>query len=65
MLLQEKCDKLIKGRCIYNGKPTQHWITYEDTSSLTMSLKSVILTAAVDTHEGQDVMTVDISNAFI
>ena len=27
MLLQEKYDKSIKGRCVYNGKPTRNWLT--------------------------------------
>ena len=48
MLLQEKRDKTIKGRCVYNGKLTRDWLMHEDTSSPMVSLESVILTVAVD-----------------
>ena len=65
MLLQEKRDKTIKGRCVYNGKPTRDWLMHEDTSSPTALLESVMLTAAVDAHENRDVMTADVPNAFV
>ena len=65
MLLQEKRDKSIKGRCVYNGKPTRDWLTREDTSSPTASLESVMIMATIDAHEEQDVMTADVPNAFI
>ena len=65
MLLQEKRDKSIKGRCVYNGKPTCDWLTREDTASPTVALESVMLTAAVDAKEERDVMTSDVPNAYI
>ncbi len=37
----------------------------EETASPTVSTKSIFLTAVVDTHEGRDVMTADVPNAFI
>ncbi len=40
-------------------------MTKEDSSSLTVATKSVLLTLIVDADEKQDVAIVDISNAFI
>ena len=65
MFLTEKRDKSIKGRMVYNGKPTRDWMTKEDTASPTVSLESIFLTAVVDAKEGRDVMTADVPNAFI
>ena len=65
MFLTEKRDKSIKGRMVYNGKPTQEWLSREDSASPTAALESIMLTAIVDAKEGRDVMTADIPNAFI
>ena len=61
----EKHDKSIKGRMVYNGKPTQEWLTREDSTSPTAALESIMLTAIVDAKEGRDVMSCDIPNAYI
>ena len=65
MFLTEKRDSTIKGRMVYNGKPTREWLSREDSASPTAALESIMLTAVIEAHEGQDVMTVDIPNAFI
>jgi hypothetical protein len=65
MFLTEKRDKTIKGRMVYNGKPTREWMSREDSTSPTAALESIMLTAIVDAKEGRDVMTCDIPNAFI
>jgi len=65
MFLTEKRDKSIKGRMVYNGKPTREWLSREDSASPTASLESIMLTAIIDAHEGRDVMSADIPNAFI
>ena len=44
---------------------TRDWVSYEDTSSPTVAMESITLTTVVDTKEKQDVVTVDIPNAFI
>ena len=36
-----------------------------DSASSTVSLKGFVSTAIVDAHEGRDIMTGDISNAFV
>ena len=65
MFLTEKRDKSVKGRMVYNGKPTREWLTREDSASPTAALESIMLTAVIDTHEGRDIMCTDIPNAFI
>jgi hypothetical protein len=65
MFLTEKRDKSIKGRLVYNGKPTREWLSREDAASPTVALESIMLTAIVDAKEQRDVMTADIPNAFI
>ena len=65
MFLTEKRDKSVKGRMVYNGKPTREWLTREDSASPTAALESIMLTAVIDAHEGRDVMCADIPNAFI
>ena len=63
--LTEKRDGTIKGRTVYNGKPTRELLSKEDSASPTASLDSILLTAMIDAHEGRDVMTTDVPNVFI
>ena len=63
--LSEKRNGDVKGRVVYNGKPTREYLGREDSSSPTVSLESILLTGMVDAHEDRDVMTTDIPNAFI
>lgn len=63
--LTQKRDGNIKGRTVYNGKPTREWLTKQDSASPTVSLKSLMLTEVIDAHEGRDIMTADVPNAFI
>jgi hypothetical protein len=65
MFIGEKRDGSIKGRMVYDGKSTREWLSREDSASPTAALKSIMLTAVIDAHEERDVMTCDISNAFI
>ena len=65
MFLTEKRDKTIKGRMVYNGKPTREWLSREDSASPTAALESIMLTAVIDAHEERDVMSADVPNAFI
>jgi hypothetical protein len=50
---------------VYNGKPTQEWLTREDSMSPTAALESIMLTVIVDAKEGCNVMSCNIPNAFI
>jgi hypothetical protein len=65
MFLTEKRDGTVKGRMVYNGKPTREWLSREDSASPTVSLESILLTAVIDEKEERDIMTVDVPNAFI
>ena len=65
MFLGEKRCGTVKGRMVYNGKPTREWLSREDSASPTAALESIMLTAVIDAHEERDVMTCDIPNAFI
>ena len=65
MFLSEKRDGTVKGRMVYNGKPTRDWISREEVASPTVSSESVFVTAGVDAKEERDVMSTDIPNAFI
>jgi hypothetical protein len=63
--LTEKRTGVIKGRTVYNGKPTREWLDKQDSASPTVTLESILLTTVIDAHEDRDVMTVDVPNAFI
>jgi hypothetical protein len=61
----EKRDGRIKGRTVYNGKPTRQWLEKDEAATPTASLESIMLTAIIDAKEGRDVMSSDIPNALI
>ena len=65
MFLTEKKNGTIKGRMVYNGKPTRVWLSREDSASPTAALESIFLTSIIDAKEKRDVMTADVPNAFI
>ena len=52
MFLTEKRDSTIKGRIVYNGKPTREWLSREDSASPTAVLESIMPTAVIEAHEG-------------
>ncbi|CAJ1954982.1 unnamed protein product [Cylindrotheca closterium] len=66
MLLAEKqFEKTIKGRLVFRGDGTREWLSREDTASPTASQEAITTTCVIDAHEGRDVMTLDVPNAFI
>ncbi|CAJ1948819.1 unnamed protein product [Cylindrotheca closterium] len=65
MFLAEKNTSEIKGRCVYKGDGTREWLSREDSSSPTAALEAIMITCIIDAYEGQDMMSLDISNAFI
>jgi hypothetical protein len=65
MFLGEKRCGTVKGRMVYNGKPTREWLSREDSASPTAALESIMLTAVIDAHEERNVMTCGIPNVFI
>eukprot|EP00980_Cylindrotheca_fusiformis_P027708 scaffold22393_cov98-Cylindrotheca_fusiformis.AAC.2 len=69
MFLTEKRDGTKKGRAVYNGAPTtREWVDSQRRccKSHCISGESVLaLTAAIDAHEGRDVMVTDVPTDFI
>ena len=65
MLLTEKRDKTVKGRLVYNGKPTRAWYEREDAASPTVASESIFILAAIDAAEERDTLSADVPNAFI
>jgi hypothetical protein len=65
MFIKEKRDGKIKGRTVAGGNNQRDYISNEDTSSPTVSTKSVLLLCIIYAEEGWDVAVVDIPNAFI
>ena len=65
MLLAQKNNGDIKGRCVYKGDGTREWLTREDTSSPTALLEAIFITCVIDAYEGRDMMSLDLPNAFI
>jgi hypothetical protein len=65
MFLTEKRDKSVKGRMVYNRKPTREWLSREDAASPTAALESILITGVIKAKEERGVMTCDIPNAFI
>ena len=65
LLLTQKNDGRVKGRMVYNGKPTRKWTVREDTASPTAATESIFLLAVIDAKEERDVMSADVPNAFI
>ena len=65
MFLTRKRDDSIKGRMVYNGKPTRGWIDREEAASPTVSQESLFFLAGIDAKENRDVMSGDVPNAFI
>ena len=65
MFLTEKRTGEVKGRMVYNGKPTREWMDREDSASPTAALESIFLLSLIDAKEKRDVMTTDIPNAFV
>ena len=65
MFLTEKHDRKIKGRMVYNRKPTREWMSRDDAASPTCSVESIMLLSVIDSKENQDILTADVLNAFI
>jgi hypothetical protein len=65
MFLTEKRDKGVKGRMVYNRKPTRQWLLRKDAASPTAALESIMTTGVIEAKEERDVMTCNILNAFI
>ncbi len=66
MFLKEKRDSSIKARMCADGRKQKDgtWAK-QDTTSPTVAMESVFITAVIDAHEGRDVACFDIPGAFL
>ena len=65
MVIGQKWTGETKARMVAGGNTQRGHVTKEESSSLTVSTKAVLLTSIVDARKGRDVIVVDILNAFI
>ena len=65
MFLKEKRSGKIKGRGCADGRKQRSLYSREESTSPTVALESVLLTATIEAKEGRDVATVDIPGAFM
>ncbi|CAJ1944725.1 unnamed protein product [Cylindrotheca closterium] len=65
LLVEKQFEKTIKGRLVYRGDGTCEWLSREDTASPTALQEAITTTCVIDAHEGRDIMTMDVPNAFI
>ena len=61
----KKRDESVKGRMVYNGKPTRKWLSKDESASPTVALESTFLTGIIDAKEGREIMTCDAPNTFL
>jgi hypothetical protein len=54
MFLTEKRDKSIKGRMVYNGKPTREWLLREGAASPTAALESIMIAGVIEAKEERE-----------
>ena len=65
MLLTEKRDGKIKGRAVGDGRKQRSYIKKEDAASPPVSLEGIMITSAIEAHEGREVATIDIPGAYL
>jgi hypothetical protein len=65
MFLKRKRTGKIKARGCADGRPQREYIGKEESSSPTVSLYSLMLTACIDSIENRKVVTADIPGAFL
>jgi len=67
MHLVETCNRRIKSRFCANGSKQRRMPSYkkEDAASPTVLNEGVVLTSAIDAHEGTDVAIIDVPGAFL
>jgi hypothetical protein len=63
-LMEKRCGKL-KTRACVNGNPQREYIDKETTASPTVMMDSMMITSAIQAHEGRKVWTCDIPGAFL
>ena len=65
LFLVQKRDSIIKARHVANGSRQWNWVSSEVTSSPSVLMQSVLLSAVINAEEWRDVAVTNIPNAFI
>jgi hypothetical protein len=65
MFLKEKRDGSIKGRSCADGRKQSEGSTKSDTTSPTVALESVLITATIEAFEKREVAIVDVPGAYL
>ncbi len=65
IFLKEKRDKSVKARMCTDGHKQRGDWTKQESTSPTVAMELVFVTAVIDVHEGWDVATFDIPGAFL
>jgi hypothetical protein len=65
ILLTEKRNGDIKGRACVDGSKQRDYSNKEDAALPTASLEGILITVAIDVHEGRDVAVIDIPGAYL
>jgi hypothetical protein len=63
-ITEKRCGR-IKSRVCVNGSTQRDYIPKENTASPTVMTDSVMITSAIDAHEGRVIKTMDIPGAFL
>jgi hypothetical protein len=63
-ITEKRCGR-VKSRACVNGNPQREYIPKETAASPTVMNDSVMITSAIDAHEGRKVVTCDIPGAFL
>jgi hypothetical protein len=65
IFIERKRNGILKVQQVTGGNKQHGYITKEDASSPTVSLKAVLLTCVVNANKNRDVAIVDIPNVFV
>ena len=65
IFLTQTRDGIIKARACANGSTKRSYINKEDATSPTVMTEALLTTAVIDAKPNRNVITLDISNAFV
>ena len=65
VFLTEKRDKTIKAQTCANGSRQRPYTPKEEAASLTAATEAILITGVIDAKQKQDIMTLDVPNAFV
>ena len=64
-LVTKKRSGKIKGRSVADGRKQRDYIPREDITSPTISTEALMISLAIDAHEGRKVSTTDVEGAYL